>query len=109
MNNDPTSWRMWSTLVHDVNNFVSKSNEVNQGTAVVYDFSVAMKSLTYPLQYLDLTKLKEGEKGNLVDTWSKLYKTFDRAISLLPGIKSNMLLSEFCGALMKHCVSFLFW
>ena len=105
MNNNSILWRLWSTLTHVINDYVTLTNEVNQGNAVNYDFGVVMKSLRYPLECIDLSQLKDAEKNTLMETWSELYETFQRAISLLPGVEENLILRELCKALMEHCVS----
>lgn len=101
--NDAICWRLWSTLCHVLINFVNLTNEVNQGTATDFKFDTVLKCLLYPLECIDWTKLKDGEKNTLKETWSELYETFRRATSLLPGLQDNLVIKTVCHTIAEHC------
>lgn len=82
-------WRLWSTLTQILKEHISKSNDVNQGNALQNDFTVLLKILTYPLEFLEMKALQDGTIKELIKTWHKVYESFSRSVNLVPGIEMN--------------------
>lgn len=89
-------WRLWSTLTILLNRYVKKTNDVNQGNTLKYDFSTMLHALTYPIKSIDILQLPDGTMKELLKVWKETYQKFCRAVNLLAGVELNVGLEEFC-------------
>ena len=85
-----------------LNSYVTKSNDVNQGSALEYNFSAVLKLLLFPIVHINSTELPDGTLKELLKTWKEFYHSVSRAVNLLPGVDKNFLQKEFCGKIMKN-------
>ncbi|XP_057292481.1 telomere-associated protein RIF1-like [Hydractinia symbiolongicarpus] len=92
-------WRLWSTLTILLNRYVKKTNDVNQGNSLKYDFSTMLHALTYPIKSIDILQLPDGTMKELLKVWKETYQKFCRAVNLLAGVELNVGLEEFCKGL----------
>lgn len=98
-------WRLWSTLTSLLQSYVTKTNDVTQqdnGSIEENSFGAILRSLAYPLRWIDLSALQEGTLNELLKVWRDLLQAFTRGLSLLSGAETNLAVESFFKSLRKH-------
>lgn len=95
-------WRLWSTVVNPLHEFILKTNEVNQGDALEHDFSCLYAALLFPIKHQLPEKLAQMSVKTLQKTWSEIYQTFARLSALVTNAQANICCEDLCHQIHKH-------
>ena len=77
--------------------YITKTNDVSQD--VDNNFGAILKSLVYPVRFIDLSKLQEGTCNELLKVWHEIFQAFTRGVSLLSGVETNLAVESFFKAI----------
>ena len=104
LQNQDVRWRLWSTLTSLLQTYITKTNDVNQnGSIIGHNFAAILKSLTYPVRFINLAKLQEGTFNELLKVWKEILEAFSRGVSLLSA-EPNVAVESFCKSLVSSKV-----
>ncbi|XP_068602708.1 telomere-associated protein RIF1 [Brachionichthys hirsutus] len=90
-------FRMWSVVVGQLTDTITRSNEVNQGDALEHNFGAVHSALMFPVTHLlRRTPLHQATQKSMLSSWSKLYRVFARCSALVVTAEENVCCEEFC-------------
>uniref|UniRef100_A0A7M5VBR8 Telomere-associated protein Rif1 N-terminal domain-containing protein n=1 Tax=Clytia hemisphaerica TaxID=252671 RepID=A0A7M5VBR8_9CNID len=103
LTNQDVRWRLWSTLTSLLQGYIIKTNNVNQDGSMDHNFAAILKSLTYTVRFINLSKLQEGTFNELLKVWQEIMEAFCRGVSLLSA-EPNIAVEAFCKSLVSSKV-----
>ncbi|XP_046571029.1 LOW QUALITY PROTEIN: telomere-associated protein RIF1-like [Haliotis rubra] len=101
--NPDALWRLWSILANTLQEHVVKTNEVNQGDSLEYNFDSLYAALLFPVKNNLSTRLNQPICKSLLKTWGELYRSFTRLSALVTTAEANIACEEFCQKVL-HCL-----
>ncbi|NXM70704.1 RIF1 protein, partial [Serilophus lunatus] len=94
-------WRMWSTVVSPLTEWINQSNEVNQGDALEHNFSAVYSALLLPVTHIFPTQgFPQPSLRSLLRSWSDLYRAFARCAALVATAEENLCCEELCAKII---------
>ncbi|XP_009071143.1 PREDICTED: telomere-associated protein RIF1, partial [Acanthisitta chloris] len=95
-------WRMWSTVVNPLTEWINETNEVNQGDALEHNFSAVYSALLLPVSHIfPAQRLPQPTLKSLLGTWSDLYRAFARCAALVATAEENVCCEELCAKIIS--------
>ncbi|XP_041365678.1 telomere-associated protein RIF1-like [Gigantopelta aegis] len=88
-------WRLWSVVANTLHEHILKTNEVNQGDSLEYNFSCLYTVLLLPVKHRMGSKMASAVSKTMLKTWSDLYHSFARMAALVPNARANTVCEEF--------------
>ncbi|XP_067648705.1 telomere-associated protein RIF1-like [Haliotis asinina] len=101
--NPDALWRLWSILANTLQEHIVKTNEVNQGDSLEYNFDSLYTVLLFPVKNKLGTRLNQPISKSLLKTWGELYRSFARLSALVTTAEANIACEEFCQKVL-HCL-----
>ncbi|NXN12309.1 RIF1 protein, partial [Indicator maculatus] len=94
-------WRMWSIVVNPLTEWISRTNEVNQGDALEHNFSAVYSALLLPVSHIfPVQGFAQPTMKSLLRTWSDLYRAFARCAALVATAEENLCCEELCAKII---------
>ncbi|XP_008116050.2 telomere-associated protein RIF1 isoform X1 [Anolis carolinensis] len=95
-------WRIWSTVVNPLTEWINQTNEVNQGDALEHNFSAVYSALLLPIKHIfPSTGFPQPTLKTLLRSWSELYRAFARCALLVATAEDNLYCDELCAKIIS--------
>ncbi|XP_042334377.1 telomere-associated protein RIF1 isoform X2 [Sceloporus undulatus] len=95
-------WRIWSTVVNPLTEWINQTNEVNQGDALEHNFSAIYSALLLPIKHIfPYSEFPQPTLKTLLRSWSELYRAFARCALLVATAEDNLCCEELCAKIIS--------
>ncbi|KAH0621388.1 hypothetical protein JD844_022632 [Phrynosoma platyrhinos] len=95
-------WRIWSTVVNPLTEWINQTNEVNQGDALEHNFSAIYSALLLPIKHIfPSSEFPQPTLKTLLRSWSELYRAFARCALLVATAEDNLCCEELCAKIIS--------
>ncbi|XP_060632922.2 telomere-associated protein RIF1 isoform X2 [Anolis sagrei] len=94
-------WRIWSTVVNPLTDWINQTNEVNQGDALEHNFNAIYSALLLPIKHIfPSSEFPQPTLKTLLRSWSELYRAFARCALLVTTAEDNLYCDELCAKII---------
>ncbi|KAL5006938.1 hypothetical protein ScPMuIL_015744 [Solemya velum] len=93
-------WRLWSAIIHPLQEHITQTNEVNQGDVLEYNFDCMYTALVFPISQRLPQNISQASSKTLLKTWTDVYRSFARLSALVTNAEANISCEDLCQRLL---------
>ena len=92
-------FRLWLSTAMPLNDYIIRSNDINEGTSLEPDFTTCYNLVLFPFRHL--IDISQEMRRALVKSWAGLYRTITNAAALVTNLQPNQCVEDVSFSLLK--------